>query len=199
MSERLEVFKVEQKGRDPELAKFSEYFPNGEIKSVLPGEIPADILKFFEERSKNWRFNDYQPEDFENLFEITHGPGDKTYVAEQTKDIGGEIEHLFYLADELNQKMAGLCEIKKVESDEDFFNDKPYASEGETFGSNRLQGLSRRRHFIGNALCHMRYGLPLYSDTVLTPGGKAVWESLVEKGEARKFMEGEFERYVMAE
>ncbi len=186
---------------------FREYYPEGRLEAVKIEDIPKPALASLEERSQYLVHPDrYKPGNFEDLYLIVQPDGSRTYVASQTKQYGaeGDVERLTFLA-ELDSKgeFAGYGEIRLgVSNKSDYFVDKPFVGFTKTEPGKARQGLGLRRLHEMNAVTEAQYGLPLYSDTLMTPDAERLWKKLVEKGDARAFEEKSggqtSQRYVFA-
>jgi hypothetical protein len=185
---------------------FSEYFPEGRIEKINMTEVPEEALHFFEFKSGQFLSpNDYTLGNFENFFRVRHCDGKETFLAQQTKTYpkgfleAGDTERLTYLVDMDGDKIIGRAELrlnlKCPEEYTEYFKDKPFIGWIETDKNLRGQGLGTRRIYLMNAYSRMLYGLPLYSDTVNSPEMENLWETLVRRGEARKFKEVEYNRF----
>jgi hypothetical protein len=183
---------------------FSEHFPGGKIEEISINSIPEKAMNYFEAKSKQLISpKDYKPDNFEKFFLVNHADGKQTFLAQQTKNYAnpnGGIEKLTYFVDMENEKVLGRAElrlnIKYPEEYADFFKDKPFVGWTSTEEDFQRSGFGKRRLYLMNAISQTFYGLPLYSDTSISPSAKSMWESLVQKGEAKKFKEGTRDRYV---
>lgn len=188
---------------------FTHWLPGTQIATINPGAIPSAAFKVFEGRSK--RFIDpeaYRPLNFTDLYLITHKDGGHTFAVTQTKNLDGGPEKSTYVVDiGENGEFMGYSELRYVyENPRSFFKEKPFEQYSVTEKAFTGKGLSARRILVMNALSQMRYGLPLYSSTdfgelansegLRIQPQKLAWEKLVREGFARKFKEGEQDRFV---
>lgn len=182
------------------LARFNEFFKEGDIKELSIEDLPSDILKFFENNSAKFiPPKDYEPENFKKFLLVNHENGDQTYIANQTKKYDNKnVEDLSYLVDYRGGDNLGHAELRyNPSSDLEYFKDKPFVGYTGTEEKYQKQGLGRRRLFLMNALAKTLYNNPVYSDTVITDEAKSLWEKLVQENLAKKIKEGNEDRYVM--
>ena len=198
MSIRENFLKNEGENREY-FIKFNEYFPIKEIKQISQEEVPDFVMKIFEMKSHQFLHpDDYELDNFEVFFLITHLDDSKTYITQQTKtyDTNGETEMLTFFVDSSNNELEGYSELRLNFSNSiKYFIDKPFVGFTDTEQKFRNKGLGVRRLKIMNAFSESFYGLPIYSDTLITESAKRVWEKLVIGGEAHKFLEDKKERY----
>ena len=195
--------KAEAEPTDP-AAVFNEFFPAGEIKEAKLADLPeaADILhklaKMYLSAEK------FDPNRFGFVRRIDHADGGQTYLASYEKDYGqagGGVEESTYLID-VNEagEYCGYGEIRNSSStDSEYLKDKPFVGYTRTEKGKSQKGFGLRRLAMMNAVSHMLYGQPLYSDTVQSDRAQRLWEALVKQGDAIKFKEGDHDRYVFAE
>lgn len=186
--------------------KFEECFPSVKIKEITKQDIPTAAMDYFEHKSRSFiNVDDYRPGNFEKFFVVEYDDGRKTFLAQQTKVYKEEAgtERSTYFFDMENNKILGRAElrfnIKHPKKYERYFKNKPFVGWIETEKESRREGLGRSRLRLMGAFSQALYGLPLYSDTIISPEAKLMFESLVEKGEAKKFKEGPHDRYVLLE
>jgi hypothetical protein len=188
---------------------FTHWLPNTQITTISPENIPEAALGVFEDKSSCFIDPEtYRPLNFNFLYLIKHGGGDRTFVATQTKDLNDGPEQSAYVVDvDDDGQIMGYSELRYVyDNPKDFFKGKPFEQWSGTEQEFTHRGLSTRRIFVMNALSQMLYRLPLYSSTHFVhhtndqderiQPQKIVWEKLVIKGFARKFKQGGYDRFV---
>jgi len=182
-------------------SRFNEYLVNCKIETIALDQIPKDAMDYFETRSKRFMdMKDYEPCNFDKSFVIIHDDGSKTYVVQQTKTYSSnnDTEELTYIAHINDRKeFTGYGEMRKnLNNPDDYFKDKPFVGYTRTTDKHLKQGLGMQRLYIMNALTQMLYDLPLNSDTTLVTSAKRLWERLVQRSHAKKYKQGEHDRYV---
>ncbi len=179
---------------------FSEFFKEGNIEKSDLSKIPPEVLEVFEGYSRRFILpEEYKKGDFNDIFLIHHMNGDETYVAQQIKKFGDEFkEQNTYFVDTRNNEITGRGELRLgLETEEEYYKDKPTVGYTFTKEDYQNQGLGKRRIEIMNAFSRMDHGLPLYSDTLMADkNAEKVWQSLEQKGKAKKIQEGDTYRYV---
>ena len=187
---------------------FSEHYfganSGANIEPIDLDSVPDDALAKFEFKSSQFiHIDDYTPRNFDNVLHIRHNDGSSSYVAIQTKIYKGlgETERLTYVVDlTAEDDLQGYGEIRFNTSGEaNYFRCKPSVGHTRTEETHRRKGLGARRLYIMNALALAIYSAPLNSDTLINDAAKRIWERLVSKGEAYRYMEGETSRFVFAE
>ena len=99
--------------------------------------------------------------------------------------------------DTVGDQLMGSGELRKAITNQvEYFKDKPFVGSTRNEESGKGKFLGARRLEIMNAFSQMKYGLPLYSDTRMSPLAIDVWEGFVQSGKATKFKEGPNDRYV---
>src|SRR4030042_2157230 len=196
----IEILKQSQE--DSQFSIFNKYFPDGKISEVSVEIIPRGAMKYFEGKSSQFISPDkYKPGNFEKFFLIQHADGSKTYLAQQTKtyDTSRTTEKLTYFIDIREEEVVGRSELRHCvnwnKGSQKYFKDKPFVGYTSTKEGMQRTGLGTRRLFMMNAYSLMDYGLPLHSDTLMSPEAEILWEKLAERGMAIKFKEGERDRY----
>ncbi|MDA2936086.1 hypothetical protein MYX06_02620 [Patescibacteria group bacterium AH-259-L05] len=178
---------------------FSEYFSNGQIEEIEIDEVPENIMKHFEGKSKSFILPDeYQPGNFEKFFVIKHENGNKTFVAQQTKNYSdnGTTEKLTYIVDvDKNGAYIGHGAIN-ISTPDEYFKNKPFVDYTKTLKEHRKKGLGTRRLYLMNAVSQMLYGRPLHSALTRGPKAESLWQKLAANGEAKKIKQGDRDRYV---
>ncbi|NTV44516.1 MAG: hypothetical protein HGA67_02345 [Candidatus Yonathbacteria bacterium] len=161
--------------------------------------IPEDVIKHFEAQSSKFILPEqYQPKNFRRLYTFIYQNGDIGYISEQDKtyDTTGDTERLTYFEDVRDGTRTGYLELRYGLSNKDtYFKGKPFVGFTRTLDGFQNEGLGERRLRVANAYSLDNYGVPLNSDTLIEKTAKRVWERLVEKGEAEKYMEGKNERF----
>jgi len=194
----------------PEQAEiFTRWFPGTQIATINPEAVPSAALELFEYRSSCFIDPEtYKPLNFTALYLITHKDGEHTFAARQTNNLPEGLEQSAYIVDVgKNGEFLGYSELRYVyDNPKTFFKEKPFQQWSGTEKGFTRRGLSTRRILVMNALSQMLYGLPLYSSTgfvhdtspeaLRNQPQKLVWEKLVREGDARKFKEGEQDRFV---
>lgn len=194
MVERFEGKSEQEIEAEKEAAVFHEFLPSANIQESSLEQIPEEAVKLFESYGRKYISpEEYKAGNFEKLYTIGHDNGDITYVAEQTKILGKENyeqEKNAYFFESREGKEIGHGELRYNDVSEDkYFKNKPFVGYSATEKEYRRMGLGKRRIFEMNAYSQMRYQLPLYSGTVITPEVKRIWEALVKEGKAEKFRE----------
>jgi len=140
----------------------------------------------------------YDPGDFYDVRRLTLEDGDAIFSARRVKDYGDRgVEESTYVIDVRNGEPVGFGEVRwRLTGVTDYFKDKPFVGFTETRRPFRRKGLAERRLRIMNALARQKYGLPVHSDTVISADARKLWEKLAGEGKARKYKEGEHDRYV---
>ena len=185
---------------------FKEHFPDASIEKISVDQIPAFVIELFEIKSQVLIPVDrYRPMNFDRFFLITHNNGSRTYCADQVKYYSDEsdTEQLSYFIDvNDDEEFQGDSELRKrisvagkSGSENAFFVNKPFVGGTHTQEYCRRKGLGLRRIRMMNAYAQMTYGLPLHSDTLLSPEAKRLWERLVKEGEAKRYKEGKHDRF----
>jgi hypothetical protein len=185
-------------------AVFEEYFPAGEIKEVDLAELPEAARVLHKLAMMYLSPEKFDPDGFGPAKAIKHADGGQTYLASYEKDYGGAsggVEESTYLIDvDEAGDYCGYGEIRhSVSSDSEYFKDKPFVGYTRTEKGKGKKGLGLRRMAMMNAVSHMMYGQPLYSDTIQSEQAQRLWEALVKQGDAVKFKEGDHDRYVFSE
>lgn len=179
--------------------------PGAEIEDISIDLIPQRVLEKFEAHSKRFILpNEYKPGNFNKLLLIRFQNGDIIYAAKQIKIYDNKREEeCTYFFETRGDEILGRSEmrygLKYKKENSKYFKDKPFVGFIKTESDMKKTGLGTRRLFAMNAVSHMIYGQPLYSDTVNSDEMINVWEELVKKGKAEKFKEGKFDRYVVKE
>ena len=179
--------------------EFGRFFPEGEVLDTALTEMPDDVQELLEQLGMRYLdIERYEPGKFHDVQKVTLGPDDAIYVARKIKEYGDAgTEESTYLVDHKDGKVAGYGEVRYHLTDESgYFKDKPFVGFTRTGSEHQRSGLAERRLRAMNALARQKYGKPLYSDTLLSPEARSLWEKLVKEGRARKFSEGEQERFV---
>ena len=200
ISKELEPATVLGKNIENPLERFGEYFHEGEIHNISPDKIPAEVMEYFERKSRQFiDAKDYKPNNFGAFYVVHYADGGKTFIAEQIKtyDTNHDTESLAYLVDVDGETQLGHGELRmNISNPEKFFKDKPFVGYTKTEKTSRRKGFGRRRLLVMNAFSQMRYKLPLYSGTLIEDRAKSVWESLVKEDLAQRIREGRRRRYV---
>lgn len=189
---------------DPEeqqrvITEFGDYFKAAQVKYLQLEELPPEVLSHFEGRSQLYIHpRDYKPGNFTQLLQIKHFDRSTTYVARQTKKYETEIEEDIHLVDVgPDGAEQGHGDIRKnISSDDPYFVDKPFVGQTTTEEKYRRKGLATRRLLMMNALSHTYFGLPINSDTNISPEAKSIWKGFVDSDLAVKYKEGEKDRFV---
>jgi hypothetical protein len=196
MNERGRGFAPPQESPKPDA--FERRFAEGEIADAAFVDMPDDVQEMLESLGMMYLNPDkFVPGQFRDGKRVTIG-ADEAYVASKIKEYGGAgKEESTYVVDVRNGEVAGYGEIRwHLENADEYFKDKPFVGYTKTMEGHRRQGLAERRLRLMNAVAREKYGLPIHSDTVIAEGAKAMWEKLVKEGRARKYKEGEHDRYV---
>ncbi len=179
---------------------FQQFFSQGSLSLCGANDVPRAAMDDFEGRSKAFiDVEDYKPGNFDWFMVVNHQDGHKTYITHQVKTYvtDNETEELTYFVDTTTEgENMGNGEMRFSLSDErEYFKDKPFigwiSTEDKFKGWDTLKRLS-----VMNAASQMLYGLPLYSDTLISNDGRRLCEAYVRMGKMRKFKEGEHDRYV---
>ncbi len=144
----------------------------------------------------------YKPDNFESLFEVDNIDGSKSYIAEQTKtyDTNKDTEKLTYIFDLHGDIVSGHSELRyNISNKSKYFKNKPFIGFNDTEREFQRKGLGWRRMRLMNAFAQMRYGAPLYSDTLMSEQAEGLWQKLVKEGKAKKIKEGKVHRYVLTD
>lgn len=182
---------------------FHRHFPSGRVGTYPLDQVPTPALEKFEGYSRRFiEKSEYFPGNFDAVFRVNHEDGTNTYVAKQEKSYKERnkliAEDSTYLID-LDQSgvIVGWGEIRKSLTDQgDYFKDKPFVGYTYTETEHRGKGLGQRRIIMMNAISQMLYHFPLNSDTTLSSDAARVWEGLVATGKAKRYMQGESQRFV---
>lgn len=144
---------------------FSEYFPDGKIERINMAEVPAEALKYFEFKDRQFVSPKEKPSGFEDFLVVRHADGKQTFIAQQTKTYSesfleaGDTERLTYFVDADGDKIIGRSElklnIKCPKECREYFKDKPFVGWIETDKNSRGQGLGTRRMYLMNAYSQM--------------------------------------------
>jgi len=196
------IFKESWLSKDQELLnRFESFFPQGKMTILNINDLPPAVLDFFESNSKKFVLPEvYQPKDFKKFMLVNFDNGDRTYIANQVKKYNEEedgTEDLNYLVDYRGDENIGHAELRYNLSDSEYFQNKPFIGYTNTEEKYQKTGLGMRRIFLLDALAKTFYNHSVCSDTVITDQAKSLWEYLVQDGKAKKFKEGEHDRYMM--
>ena len=179
--------------------KFESLTGNTPLVPIDYDLIPEEVLKHFEAQSSKFILPEqYRIGDFKKLYVFTYPNGDIGYVAEQDKtyDTTGDTERLTYFEDTRDGTRTGYLELRcALSNKETYFKGKPFVGFTRTLERFQNEGLGERRLRVANAYSLGNYGVPLNSDTLIEETAKRVWQRLVEKGDAEKYIEGKNERF----
>lgn len=92
MSEKFEGFEPKEEEKEIDLTVFKEYLPGADIKAIDLSGVPEDVLKYFEEQSKQIfsdEMENYKPGNFNKIFAVQYPDAQTTYLANQTKNYPG--------------------------------------------------------------------------------------------------------------
>lgn len=199
MSETKPGFHPEQQDLQESL-EFNKHLPTARISRTGLELVPTVARDYFEDKSGELiNPQAYTPGNFDQIYEIVHGDGSKTYVATQTKtyNTNKETEELAYFVDIEGNQRVGNSELRyNLSSQAKRFKKKPFVGQTRTREDKTRQGLGTRRLQTMNAFSQMTRHIPLYSDTLMTPEARGVWELLVSSGQAHKIQDGKHDRYV---
>jgi hypothetical protein len=176
-----------------------KHFPTAYFSTIDYRNLPGNVVRFFENYSKRiFELDEYKPRDFTNIIKVFHGKEDLTFIAHQEKRyLSGESEKLAFLCDLLGDEVVGHSELKYgpiINGNQK--KAKPFIGHIRTDELRRL-GLGTRRVYLMNALSQVFFKSPLYSDTANSPEMEALWEKLEKKGEAIKFKQSGYKRFVL--
>lgn len=198
----FEKFESQEKVCDPSV--FNEYFLDGKIDEINYEEVPEIVMQHFESKSSQFILpEDYKPKDFEKFFVITNAANEKTFLAQQTKKYSriNNTERLTYFAELRDEEIVSRAvlrfNIKHDKKDEEYFKNKPFVGGIKVEEGNLREGLATDMLLKINAYSQMLYKLPAYSDTLISKEAKPLLEKFTSQGKAKKFKEGEHDRYVM--
>lgn len=186
------VSQAENKSGD--FSVLRKFFPSSEFSEINYEELPSAAIRVFEGYSRRFILpEEYKLRDFSNILMVQHDINDLTYVVKQTKtysDTNGAQEDLVYFCDLLGNEYAGRSELRySLSNKKSFFLNKPFVGYTDTEDALKRMGLGLRRVYLMNAVSEMFFNFPLYSDTLLSPQTKELWEKLVSEGKAKSFLE----------
>lgn len=190
-----------------EMYSGSDAAENLELDMMGICDMPSNTLAYFERRAKMYILPElYKKGNFEMLFRASLGPDDEviTHGSLQKKTIntgegGSETYKLVDLFDtnEDNERLGRPEIVFNISSTDTYFLNKPFVGWNGTEEGCRRQGLGMRRLLLMNVLSLHLFDYPLNSDTNQQGGAKEMWEKLVSREVAEKYMQGRWERYVM--
>ncbi len=188
---------TESSPQDP-TEKFRELY-GAEMTEITYDDLPEEVKNHFEDQSSRFILpEEYTVGNFSKLYQFTHPDGDVTYLGQQEKTYGtdGSTDRLTYFVDIRDGQMTGYLELRLALTDlREYFKDKPFVGYTRTQPDFFNQGLAKRRLEEANAYSLSEHSFPLHSDTIMTEGGKRVWESLIADGKAEKYDEDGNERF----
>lgn len=171
---------------------FNKLFTSGKIEKILPGQIPKEVMEFFDGAGARFILpEEYTPGNFDNLFILNHANGDTTYIAEHEKQYNeNNKEKNVYFFDTRDNKEIGHGELRWVTVGSDEYFKQPFVGYTDTKEQYLRQGLGLRRILEMGAYSKMQYNLPLHSDTLIEEKALKVWEKLEKEGKAEKIETG---------
>lgn len=180
--------------------------PNFEINTTLapalPDQVPTIIANYLAERSAQYT---NQPQlaihEFDELLFSPQPNGVTSFMASHDKTWAttGETEKIFHIADASPVgELVGYGELRYAhQSTLPYFLNKPFIGWIHTEPAYRFsrQNNLMARLTLMKTLADVKYGLPLYSDTLISTPATRVARSLVRAGLATEIAEGESTRY----
>lgn len=158
--------------------------PDGEVSSVVErlkeittSELPADAAQHV--RKHGVYILGFDKHYLPHVYATTLSEAEALYLLERPPSDEVHPKTDFFLLEYVNKAFAGFTSVE-VSPDEGSATVVNTATMTDFLKADRA---GTRLRFL-NQYCLQRFGVPLASGRPLMPGGRRVWEKLVEKGEA---------------
>ncbi|MDO8599734.1 MAG: hypothetical protein Q7S02_06535 [bacterium] len=183
---------------------FAEHYSAGVMTPIDMNAVPSSVMEQFENRSAYLvPADDYRPKNFVSYWALMHENGERSYVAERNPKTyrsgssEAEVEREAYVVGvTASDDVVGWGEVRyNITNPDPYFKEKPFVGYTKTEHAFQRRGYGLRRLAVMNAVAHVFFGFPLHSDTVIQPEAERRWERPVQDGRARKYKEGEHDRY----